>query len=145
MCAYVRERVSICLSKPRRRWPVEPGPHDSQAQDCRPSQPRPIRWSNTWTRSAAGAGFYDYDDGARVGLWPQLVEEFGGDNQAVPFQDMQERMLFAEALESVLCLDEGVLRVGEERLDLQAVEQLLLFTQLRTVAAVLGLTPYTQK
>jgi predicted ABC-class ATPase len=34
-------------------------------------------------------------------------------------------------------LDEGVLRVGEERLDLQAVEQLLLFTQLRTVAAVL--------
>jgi 3-hydroxyacyl-CoA dehydrogenase/enoyl-CoA hydratase/3-hydroxybutyryl-CoA epimerase len=59
---------------------------------------------------AAGAGFYDYDDGARVGLWPQLVEEFGGDNQAVPFQDMQERMLFAEALESVLCLDEGVLR-----------------------------------
>jgi 3-hydroxyacyl-CoA dehydrogenase/enoyl-CoA hydratase/3-hydroxybutyryl-CoA epimerase len=27
----------------------------------------------------------------------------------VPFADMQERMLFAEALESVKCLDEGVL------------------------------------
>jgi 3-hydroxyacyl-CoA dehydrogenase / enoyl-CoA hydratase / 3-hydroxybutyryl-CoA epimerase len=27
----------------------------------------------------------------------------------VPFQDLQERMLFAEALETVRCFDEGVL------------------------------------
>jgi 3-hydroxyacyl-CoA dehydrogenase/enoyl-CoA hydratase/3-hydroxybutyryl-CoA epimerase len=59
---------------------------------------------------AAGAGFYDYAEGRRVGLWPELAEQFGGDNRDMPFTDMKERMLFAEAIESVKCLDEGVLR-----------------------------------
>jgi 3-hydroxyacyl-CoA dehydrogenase/enoyl-CoA hydratase/3-hydroxybutyryl-CoA epimerase len=58
---------------------------------------------------AAGAGFYDYVDGKRAGLWAGLVEHFGGTAQ-IPFEDMQERMLFIEAIESVQCLDEGVLR-----------------------------------
>lgn len=58
---------------------------------------------------AAGAGFYDYADGRRVGLWPGLKDVFGGD-RSIPFEDMQERMLFIEAIESVKCLDEGVLR-----------------------------------
>jgi 3-hydroxyacyl-CoA dehydrogenase/enoyl-CoA hydratase/3-hydroxybutyryl-CoA epimerase len=57
---------------------------------------------------AAGAGFYDYADGKRAGLWEGL-SEFGGTTQ-LPFEDMKERMLFAEALESIKCLDEGVLR-----------------------------------
>lgn len=62
---------------------------------------------------AAGAGFYDYEGGKRTGLWPGLVENFGGTNE-IPFRDMQERMLFAEALESVKCVDEGVLRSTAE-------------------------------
>ncbi len=65
---------------------------------------------------AAGAGFYDYEDGKRTGLWSGLAETFG--SQAVPsttdpatisLVDLQERMLFREALETVKCLDEGVL------------------------------------
>jgi 3-hydroxyacyl-CoA dehydrogenase/enoyl-CoA hydratase/3-hydroxybutyryl-CoA epimerase len=63
---------------------------------------------------AAGAGFYDYDEGKRVGLWGELPTHFGGVSGAnppdMPFEDMKERMLFAEAIESVKCLDEGVLR-----------------------------------
>ncbi len=59
---------------------------------------------------AAGAGFYDYEGGRRTGLWSGLVELYGGTNHDVPLADMSERMLFAEALESVKCLDEGVLR-----------------------------------
>jgi len=58
---------------------------------------------------SAGAGFYDYEDGKRTGLWPGLREAFPP-HVGIPFQDMQERMLFAEALDSVRCLDEGVLR-----------------------------------
>ena len=58
---------------------------------------------------SAGAGFYDYEDGKRTGLWPGLREAFPP-HLSIPFQDMQERMLFAEALDSVRCLDEGVLR-----------------------------------
>ncbi|MFC6704746.1 3-hydroxyacyl-CoA dehydrogenase NAD-binding domain-containing protein [Flexivirga alba] len=60
-----------------------------------------------------GAGFYDYADGKRTGLWPGLVENFGGDKE-LPFEDMKERMLFAEALETVKCFDEGVLRSVED-------------------------------
>ncbi|MEV6929279.1 3-hydroxyacyl-CoA dehydrogenase NAD-binding domain-containing protein [Dactylosporangium sp. NPDC051485] len=58
---------------------------------------------------SGGAGFYEYADGKRAGLWPGLREHFAGAGGSVPFADMQERMLFAEALESVRCLDEGVL------------------------------------
>ncbi|WP_425553942.1 3-hydroxyacyl-CoA dehydrogenase NAD-binding domain-containing protein [Dactylosporangium salmoneum] len=58
---------------------------------------------------SGGAGFYEYADGKRAGLWPGLREHFAGAAGSLPFADMQERMLFAEALESVRCLDEGVL------------------------------------
>jgi 3-hydroxyacyl-CoA dehydrogenase/enoyl-CoA hydratase/3-hydroxybutyryl-CoA epimerase len=59
---------------------------------------------------SSGAGFYDYDEsGKRVGLWPGLGEAFPPDGQQVPFRDPQERMLFAESLETVRCFDEGVL------------------------------------
>ena len=66
---------------------------------------------------AAGAGFYDYDeDGRRQGLWPGLVEHFGTDadtrlqpGDAELQQDLIDRMMFAEAIETVKCFDEGVL------------------------------------
>lgn len=56
-----------------------------------------------------GAGFYDYEDGKRVGLWSGLAEKYGT-STSIPFEDMKERMLFAEALETIKCFDEGVLR-----------------------------------
>ncbi|KZS76702.1 3-hydroxyacyl-CoA dehydrogenase [Mycobacterium kansasii] len=56
-----------------------------------------------------GAGFYEYVDGKRSGLWPGLRETFKSGTSAPPLQDMIDRMLFAEALETRKCLDEGVL------------------------------------
>lgn len=59
---------------------------------------------------AGGAGFYDYDEaGKRAGLWSGLRAAFGCGTASVPFDDLKERMLFAEALESVKCFDEGVI------------------------------------
>ncbi|HYB38558.1 MAG TPA: 3-hydroxyacyl-CoA dehydrogenase NAD-binding domain-containing protein [Mycobacterium sp.] len=57
----------------------------------------------------AGKGFYEYADGKRVGLWPGLRETFNSGSFRPPLQDMIDRMLFAEALETQKCLDEGVL------------------------------------
>ncbi len=58
----------------------------------------------------AGAGYYDYgEDGRRTGLWPGLREATGAASSEIPFEDMKERMLFAEALESVECFETGVL------------------------------------
>jgi 3-hydroxyacyl-CoA dehydrogenase/enoyl-CoA hydratase/3-hydroxybutyryl-CoA epimerase len=57
----------------------------------------------------AGKGFYAYAEGKRVGLWPRLREAFNSGSSTPPLQDMIDRMLFAEALETQKCLDEGVL------------------------------------
>jgi 3-hydroxyacyl-CoA dehydrogenase/enoyl-CoA hydratase/3-hydroxybutyryl-CoA epimerase len=56
-----------------------------------------------------GAGFYEYVDGKRIRLWPGLRETFKSGASAPPLQDMIDRMLFAEALETQKCLDENVL------------------------------------
>src|SRR3954469_306802 len=58
-----------------------------------------------------GAGFYEYAEGRRTRLWPGLREAFPpvADPAALSLADLEERMLFIEALESVKCLDEGVI------------------------------------
>ncbi|MET9534358.1 3-hydroxyacyl-CoA dehydrogenase NAD-binding domain-containing protein [Streptomyces sp. NPDC006649] len=61
------------------------------------------------TGRSGGAGFYEYEDGRRAGLWPGLREHFTKPGTDIPFGDMKERMLFSEALDSVRCLEEGVL------------------------------------
>ncbi|GGL78862.1 3-hydroxyacyl-CoA dehydrogenase [Streptomyces fumigatiscleroticus] len=62
------------------------------------------------TGRSGGAGFYDYgEDGRRAGLWPGLREHFTRPGHEIPFRDMQERMLFSEALDTVRLLQEGVL------------------------------------
>ena len=59
---------------------------------------------------SGGAGFYEYgEDGGRGLLWPGLREHFTKPGAEIPFEDMRERMLFSEALDSVRCLEEGVL------------------------------------
>ncbi|MDT9689920.1 3-hydroxyacyl-CoA dehydrogenase NAD-binding domain-containing protein [Streptomyces sp. P9(2023)] len=62
------------------------------------------------TGRSGGAGFYEYgEDGKRAGLWPGLREHFTRADVEIPFEDMKERMLFSEALDSVRCLEENVL------------------------------------
>jgi 3-hydroxyacyl-CoA dehydrogenase / enoyl-CoA hydratase / 3-hydroxybutyryl-CoA epimerase len=60
----------------------------------------------------AGKGFYEYDEeGKRAGLWKGLVEAFPpvDDPSTISLKDLEERMMFAEALETVKCVDEGVI------------------------------------
>ncbi|NUS44163.1 MAG: 3-hydroxyacyl-CoA dehydrogenase [Mycobacteriaceae bacterium] len=57
-----------------------------------------------------GAGFYNYVEGKRAGLWDGLRETFKTSTELpVPFQDLIDRMLFIEAIETQKCFDEGVL------------------------------------
>jgi 3-hydroxyacyl-CoA dehydrogenase/enoyl-CoA hydratase/3-hydroxybutyryl-CoA epimerase len=57
----------------------------------------------------AGAGFYDYADGRRPGCGPGWRSS-RPTRARRPFADLQERMLFAEALDAVRCREEGVIR-----------------------------------
>lgn len=57
------------------------------------------------------AGFYEYDEnGKRQGLWAGLREHFKTSTDTeIPFQDLIDRQLFIEAIETQKCFDEGVL------------------------------------
>lgn len=59
----------------------------------------------------AGAGFYEYEDGKRTGLWSGLAEKFDSatGEPEVPIQDLIDRMLFIEAIETQKCFDESVI------------------------------------
>ncbi len=64
---------------------------------------------------SSGAGFYEYDEsGVRGRLWPGLRDAFGSGRLEIPFEDMKDRMLFSEAIDTVRCFEEGVLRSVEE-------------------------------
>jgi 3-hydroxyacyl-CoA dehydrogenase/enoyl-CoA hydratase/3-hydroxybutyryl-CoA epimerase len=57
-----------------------------------------------------GAGFYDYDEaGKRQSIWSGLGELFPVAEEQIPLQDVKDRMLFAEALETAKCFEEGVI------------------------------------
>ena len=56
-----------------------------------------------------GAGFYDYEDGRRTHLWSGLAEEFPAQPEPMPFEDVKDRLMFIEALETAQCFEEGVI------------------------------------
>ena len=58
---------------------------------------------------AAGAGFYEYPQGGTKYLWPELTSMFSQNGQ-YDQHEMIDRMLFVQALDTVRCLEEGVLR-----------------------------------
>ena len=63
---------------------------------------------------AAGAGFYEYPPGGKKHLWAGLVQHFGKPERARPsdtdFDEMKDRLLYMPAIETIRCLEEGVLR-----------------------------------
>ncbi len=64
------------------------------------------------TGKADGAGFYDYPKGQPKHLWPGLIERFADEDKtrATPLQELKDRILYIQAIESVRCMEEGVLR-----------------------------------
>ncbi len=58
---------------------------------------------------AAGGGFYEYPSGEPKRLWPGVREHYTTGTQ-LPLRDIQDRYVFAMALETARCFAEGVLR-----------------------------------
>lgn len=63
---------------------------------------------------AGGGGFYEYPLSGKKFLWLGLAEHYPVSGQAIPFIDMQERILFIQSVESVRCLEEGVLESARD-------------------------------
>ncbi|MGR3583775.1 MAG: 3-hydroxyacyl-CoA dehydrogenase NAD-binding domain-containing protein, partial [Pseudooceanicola nanhaiensis] len=60
-----------------------------------------------------GGGFYDYASDGTKSLWPGL-SQFAQGNAEVPMEDAIDRLLYRQAIETLRCLDEGVLNTEVE-------------------------------
>ncbi len=58
---------------------------------------------------AGGGGFYDYPKGAKKTLWPELKPLFEKTAVGWDIQELKDRLLYRQAIETARCLSEGVL------------------------------------
>jgi 3-hydroxyacyl-CoA dehydrogenase / enoyl-CoA hydratase / 3-hydroxybutyryl-CoA epimerase len=81
----------------------EPGPGQLLVERMVKELKRPGR--------AGGGGFYDYpaEKGAKKTLWPRLRELFEKPGLAWDLQEIKDRILYRQAIETARCLSEGVL------------------------------------
>jgi 3-hydroxyacyl-CoA dehydrogenase/enoyl-CoA hydratase/3-hydroxybutyryl-CoA epimerase len=61
------------------------------------------------TGKKIGKGFYDYADNGEKQLWPGLAQATGGKVMASTLEDVRDRLLAAQALETVRALEQGVI------------------------------------
>ncbi len=58
---------------------------------------------------AGGGGFYEYGEKGKR-LWPELTKHFPTKEPQLSQQEMIDRILYIQAIETARCLEEGVLR-----------------------------------
>lgn len=56
----------------------------------------------------SGQGFYDYPPDGKKHLWPELTTHFPLQPQQLPMQDLTDRLMFIQCLETVRCMEENV-------------------------------------
>jgi 3-hydroxyacyl-CoA dehydrogenase / enoyl-CoA hydratase / 3-hydroxybutyryl-CoA epimerase len=56
----------------------------------------------------AGKGFYEYPEDGRKHLWPGLQEHYPLADTQPTADEVRKRLLYAQAIETVRCMDEGV-------------------------------------
>lgn len=57
-----------------------------------------------------GAGYYDYPQGGKKRIWPGLKQHFAPNGfRALPFEDIKDRLVFAQCIEAVRAMQEGVI------------------------------------
>ncbi|MBI57611.1 MULTISPECIES: 3-hydroxyacyl-CoA dehydrogenase NAD-binding domain-containing protein [Spongiibacter] len=56
-----------------------------------------------------GGGYYDYPAGGEKALWPEIYNWFYNPEVNLPVEDVKDRLLFRQVVESLRCYEEGVL------------------------------------
>ena len=72
------------------------------------------------TGKKSGKGFYDYDEAGGKQLWPGLREFVAGPSVEASIEDLRDRLLAVQALETARALEEGVI-VDPAEADLGAI------------------------
>ena len=109
------DEVSLTLSQSIRKAAVAAAERDGHELPDTPGTATIDRMVDEFGRKgkAAGAGFYEYPGadagGGKKFLWPGLREHFTKPEVSLPLADISERYLFAMALETAKCFEEGVI------------------------------------
>ena len=60
-------------------------------------------------KNSSGGGFYDYPAGEKKSLWPELKTLFEKPDGRFDMQELKDRLLYRQSIETARCLHEGVL------------------------------------
>jgi len=66
-------------------------------------------------RPCGRGGFYEYPKDGKKFLWPELAKIFGRQGIAWDIEEMKDRILYRQAIETSRCLEEGVLTTVHDR------------------------------
>lgn len=99
LSVHVLEQTRIDFQKESQQYVATPG--ETLVEQMVKRHNRPGR--------AAGGGFYDYPEGGKKHLWPELKTLFEKPGVAWDLQDVKDRLLYRQAVETARCLAEGVL------------------------------------
>ncbi|UVL07789.1 3-hydroxyacyl-CoA dehydrogenase NAD-binding domain-containing protein [Pseudomonas rhodesiae] len=107
----VSDEVSLSLMSHIRQQTAKDLQAEGQAVLAHPATAVIERLVNEFKRlgKAAGGGFYEYPSGGQKYLWPELKQRFERPEQRISAQDVRDRLLFIQAIETVRCVEEGVL------------------------------------
>jgi len=101
LAMHIRKQTAIDLAAEGKTAPVRPG--DAVLDILVDQEGR--------TGKGGGGGFYEYPEQGKKFLWKKLQDLFPlGDGDELTQGEMIERLLFVQSLDTVRCLEEGVLR-----------------------------------
>ncbi len=99
LSVHVLEQTRIDFQKEGQQYVATPG--ETLVEQMVKQHKRPGR--------AAGGGFYDYPEGGKKHLWPQLKALYEKPGVDWNLQDVKDRLLYRQAVETARCLAEGVI------------------------------------
>jgi 3-hydroxyacyl-CoA dehydrogenase/enoyl-CoA hydratase/3-hydroxybutyryl-CoA epimerase len=99
LSVHVLEQTRLDFEKEGKAYTATPG--ETLVEHMVKQHKRPGR--------AAGGGFYDYPEGQKKQLWPELKTLFEKPDVEWDLQEVKDRLLYRQAVETARCLAEGVL------------------------------------
>ncbi len=57
-----------------------------------------------------GGGYYEYHEDGTKNIWPGLIDLYYDESTSVPDQDIKDRLMFRQVIETLKCLETSVLR-----------------------------------
>ena len=99
LSVHVLEQTRLDFEKEGKAYTATPG--ETLVEHMVKAHKRPGR--------AAGGGFYNYPEGAKKYLWPELKTLFEKPEVEWNLQEVKDRLLYRQAVETARCLAEGVL------------------------------------